>query len=86
MTWAVGWRNGDDGFLALGTDPALLAVYRVTGAIRDPYALHTTRLLFPSCLRWMPHAEPVLDLDEISEAARARLAGRIMMRSKLQGF
>lgn len=67
MTWMVGWRDGDDGFLAFGTDRERLPVYRVTGTIRDPDALHATELLFPGCLKMMPYAEPVLDLTEITE-------------------
>ena len=65
--------------------PERLAVYQVTGAIRRPDALHATKLLFPSCLRWMPYAEPVLDLEEISEARRAKLASRIRTRDSLLG-
>ena len=85
MTWMVGWRNGDDGFLAFGQDPEQLPVYRVTGAIRDPDVLYPTKLLFPSCLRFMPYAEPVVDLAETSETETERLERRIATADRLLG-
>lgn len=86
MTWIVGWRTGDDGFLALGPDREMLPVYRVTGTIRTPDSLHATELLFPSCLKFMPYAEPVVDLAEISEAEAEKLERRIATAERLQGL
>ena len=86
MTWMVGWRNGDDAFLALGPDREQLPVYRVVGAVRDPDSLHASKLLFPSCLKWMPYADPVVDLVEISEAEAEGLEAKIVTRSMLQGL
>ena len=77
MTWMVGWRAGDDGYLAFGPDRERLPVYRVVGAVRDPTSLHATRLLYPSCLRFMPYADPVVDLAEISDARAEGLERRI---------
>lgn len=85
MTWMVGWRNGDDGFLALGPDREQLPVHRVLGAIRSPDVLYSTDLLFPSCLKFMPYAEPVVDLAEISEAETEKLERRIATLERLQG-
>lgn len=85
MTWMVGWRNGGDGFLALGSDPEQLAVHRVVGAIRNPDMLHATELLFPSCLKMMPYAEPVIDLAEISGAQAKKLGARIATAYRLLG-
>lgn len=67
MTHAVGWRAGDDAYLAFGTDPQSLPVYEVVGAVASPEALIATRLRFPGCLRFMPEADPVLDLAEIDD-------------------
>lgn len=85
MTWMVGWRNGDDGLLAFGPDPEQLPVYRVLGAIRDPDALDATDLLFPSCLKMMPYADPVVDLAEISEAEAEKFRRRVATRDRLLG-
>ncbi|MCY4421957.1 MAG: hypothetical protein OXC06_02685 [Acidimicrobiaceae bacterium] len=68
-----GWLNGDDdAFLAFGEDPQDLPVYRVTGSVKRPTSLSHTRLRFPGCLRFMPYAEPVLDLKRISKAQARR--------------
>ena len=85
MTWLVGWRNGDDGFLAFGPDREQLPVHRVLGAIRDPDVLYSTELLFPSCLKMMPYAEPVVDLAEISEAQAEKFRRRIATADRLLG-
>lgn len=85
MNWMVGWRNGDDAFLAVGLDREQLPVYEVLGTVRDPDLLHTTRLLFPSCLKWMPDAEPVVDLVEIDADRAAALEARVLTAAMLQG-
>ena len=40
----VGWRDGDDAFLAFGSDPDDLPVFRVVGAVKSPDALIEMRL------------------------------------------
>ena len=84
MTWLVGWRAGDDGFLAFGPDQERLPVYEVVGAIRNPDALYSTDLLFPSCLKFMPYAEPVVDLAETSETESERLERRIATADRVR--
>lgn len=86
MTWLVGWRDGDDGFLAFGPDREQLPVYAVLGAIRDSDVLYPTDLLFPSCLKMMPYADPVVDLAEVSEAEAEKFRRRIATRDRLLGL
>ena len=85
MTWMVGWRDGDDGFLAFGPDRKQLPVYRVLGAVHEPDVLDATDLLFPSCLKMMPYAEPDVDLAEISEAEAEKFRRRIATADRLLG-
>ena len=85
MSWMVGWRDGDDGFLAFGPDREQLAVYRVVGAVRDPDVLYATELLFPSCLKMMPYADPVIDLAEVAEAEVKKFRRRIATADRLLG-
>ena len=85
MSHAVGWRNGDDAFLAFGEDPQDLPAYRVTGAVKSPVSLVSTPLRFPSCLRFMPYAEPVLDLKRISKAQTRRWRARILTPESYRG-
>ena len=85
MTHAVGWRAGDDGFLAFGQDSEDLPVYDVTGAVRSPDALATTRLRWPNCLHLMPYAEPVFDLKRVSRAQERRWRKLIVTRESLLG-
>ena len=78
MTHVVGWRDGDDAFLGLGRDPADLAVYSAVGPLASPSGLYRTKLRFPNCLRFMPYAEPVIDLVEIDDARAERYRSRIV--------
>ena len=82
---AVGWRDGDDAFLAFGEDPEDLPVYEVIGAVKRPEALTNTLLRFPACLRMMPYAEPVLDLKRISKHRARRWRARIITPESLLG-
>ena len=85
MTHAVGWRNGDDAFLALGDDVSQMSVYRVVGAVRSPVSLHKSQLVFPGCLRFMPYAEPVMDLVEITDAQARKYRSLIVTRASIFG-
>ena len=46
-------------------------MYALLGQLANPSILTKTALRFPHCLKFMPYAEPVVDLQEINEA-RAR--------------
>ena len=85
MTHAIGWRDGDDGFLAFGEDREDLPVYGVTGAVKSPDALATTPLRWPGCLRMMPYAEPVFDLKSVSRAQARRWRKLITTRESRLG-
>ena len=85
MTHAVGWRDGDDGFLAFGQDPEHLPVYGVTGAVKSPDALATTSLRWPDCLHLMPYAEPVFDLKRVSKAQTRRWRKTVVTRESHLG-
>lgn len=84
-TWAVGWRDGDDAFLALGTDAERLPVYRVVGAIKSPDSLTRTQMHWPDCLHHMPYAEPVVDLVELTEAEARRYRSAMRTQETLTG-
>lgn len=87
MTWVVGWIDGDeDRFLAMGEDREGLPVYSVVGDVSDPTTLYETRLLFPSCLKMMPYADPVIDLAEISETEAEALEAKIATIERQQGL
>ena len=82
---AVGWRASDDGFLAFGEDPDNLPVYEVVGSVKRPTTLVNTELRFPACLRFMPYAEPVLDLTRITKRQARRWQALILTAESLLG-
>ncbi len=59
--WSIRWTNGDELLAAIGVRSGRMPVYREEGN-----RLYRLRATFPSCLKFMPHAEVVEDRCRVS--------------------
>ena len=82
--YTVGFTDGNERYLAFGTDGAQLPVYKVSGPIWNPHALSKMGMTYPSCFRFID-ATVLIEFSEKPDGYIAETYNPIRRREPVLG-
>ena len=85
MEYVIGFRDGDETYVAFGKEEARLAVYACDGHPLNPTELRKQRMTYPACFRFL-QPEVTVPLTRKRDGFIARVYGPLLDRRRLEGY